>query len=158
MSDAATAPIAARPAGVVPHVPQHSNAYNIFILVLTVASLVVMVLLVLPLDPDTLSILRVYDNLICVVFLLDFAWNIRHSRPRSYYFVHQRGWLDLLGSIPSFGFFPAAGLFRLFRLSRLARISRLLRDGSAVEKLRASKDAAALYAVLTEGETSSHAA
>jgi len=43
-------------------------------------------------------------------------------------------------------------------LKALARISRLLREGSAVEKLRASKDAAALYAVLTEEETSSHAA
>src|SRR6516165_1962638 len=44
-------------------------------------------------------------------------------------------------------------------LKALARISRLLREGSAVEKLRASRDAAALYAVLTEGETSSsHAA
>jgi PTS system nitrogen regulatory IIA component len=43
-------------------------------------------------------------------------------------------------------------------LQALARISRLLRDGTAVEKLRASKDAAALYAVLTEGEPSSHAA
>ena len=37
------------------------------------------------------------------------------------------------------------------------RISRLLRDGVAVEKLRASKDAAALYAMLTE-EAASHAA
>jgi nitrogen PTS system EIIA component len=43
-------------------------------------------------------------------------------------------------------------------LKALARISRLLRDATAVEKLRAAKDAAALYAVLTEGETSSHAA
>jgi nitrogen PTS system EIIA component len=43
-------------------------------------------------------------------------------------------------------------------LKALARISRLLRDGPAVEKLRASKDAAALYAVLTEEEASSHAA
>jgi PTS system nitrogen regulatory IIA component len=42
-------------------------------------------------------------------------------------------------------------------LKALARISRLLRQGSAVEKLRASKDAAALYAVLTEA-TTSHAA
>ena len=42
-------------------------------------------------------------------------------------------------------------------LKALARISRLLREGSAVEKLRASKDAAALYAVLTEA-TTSHAA
>jgi PTS system nitrogen regulatory IIA component len=43
-------------------------------------------------------------------------------------------------------------------LKALARISRLLRDGAAVEKLRTAKDAAALYAVLTEGEPSSHAA
>lgn len=43
-------------------------------------------------------------------------------------------------------------------LKALARISRLLREGSAVEKLRASKDAAALYAVLTQEEASSHAA
>ncbi|HXG78483.1 MAG TPA: PTS IIA-like nitrogen regulatory protein PtsN [Methyloceanibacter sp.] len=43
-------------------------------------------------------------------------------------------------------------------LKALARISRLLREGSAVEKLRACKDAAALYAVLTENEASSHAA
>ena len=43
-------------------------------------------------------------------------------------------------------------------LKALARISRLLREGSGVEKLRACKDAAALYAVLTEGEASSHAA
>ena len=43
-------------------------------------------------------------------------------------------------------------------LKALARISRLLREGQAVEKLRASKDAAALYAVLTEAATSSHAA
>ena len=43
-------------------------------------------------------------------------------------------------------------------LKALARISRLLREGMAVEKLRASKDASTLYAVLTEDEASSHAA
>jgi len=43
-------------------------------------------------------------------------------------------------------------------LKALARISRLLRESSSVEKLRASKDAAALYALLTQEETSSHAA
>lgn len=43
-------------------------------------------------------------------------------------------------------------------LKALARISRLLRDESAVEKLRASDDAAALYALLTESEAASHAA
>jgi nitrogen PTS system EIIA component len=43
-------------------------------------------------------------------------------------------------------------------LKALARISRLLRDASAVQKLRSSKDATTLYAVLTQEEASSHAA
>jgi len=43
-------------------------------------------------------------------------------------------------------------------LKALARISRLLREGAAVQKLRSSRDAAALYAVLTQEDTSSHAA
>lgn len=43
-------------------------------------------------------------------------------------------------------------------LKALARISRLLREGAAVEKLRASRDTSALYAVLTQEEAPSHAA
>ncbi len=42
-------------------------------------------------------------------------------------------------------------------LKALARISRLLREPHALEKLRGSTDAAALYSVLTEG-AASHAA
>ncbi|KAB2915469.1 MAG: PTS IIA-like nitrogen regulatory protein PtsN [Hyphomicrobiaceae bacterium] len=42
-------------------------------------------------------------------------------------------------------------------LKALARISRLLREPATIEKLRASKDRAALYSVLTEPATS-HAA
>ncbi|MBM3543148.1 MAG: PTS IIA-like nitrogen regulatory protein PtsN [Alphaproteobacteria bacterium] len=43
-------------------------------------------------------------------------------------------------------------------LKALASVSRVLRDGEAVEKLRGSRDAAALYAVMTEQAASSHAA
>lgn len=42
-------------------------------------------------------------------------------------------------------------------LKALARISRLLREPSSIERLRASKDSAAIYAVLTE-PVASHAA
>jgi PTS system nitrogen regulatory IIA component len=42
-------------------------------------------------------------------------------------------------------------------LKALARISRLLREPSSIERLRASKDSAAIYAVLTE-PAASHAA
>ena len=108
-----------------------SNAYNIFILVLTVLSLAVMVVMLLPISDETMKLLSVYDNLICVIFLIDFYLNMRGAAKKSDYFIKERGWLDLLGSIPSLGLLTNigkfAGLFRLARLSRLARIMRLLR-------------------------------
>jgi voltage-gated potassium channel len=110
-----------------PVLREHGNAYNIFILVLTIFSLALMVLLVLPgVDAETRSLLLVYDNAACVIFLIDFAYNITGSRPRNGYFIHQRGWLDLLGSIPSLGIFQLSALLRLARLSRLARIRKLM--------------------------------
>ena len=105
---------------------EHGNSYNIFILVLTVYSLALMVLLLLPLDPDTRTLVNLYDNVICVIFLIDFTMNLRASRPKRAYFITRRGWLDLLGSIPSFGFIPFTALFRLARLSRLNRIVKML--------------------------------
>jgi voltage-gated potassium channel len=107
-----------------------SNAYNLFILVLTVFSLIVMVLLLLPFSEATIQLLTVYDNVICVVFLGDFFFNLFQAPTKSEYFLGRRGWLDLLGSIPSFGVFRIGGLLRLARLSRLARITRLLRGES----------------------------
>jgi voltage-gated potassium channel len=106
--------------------PQRSNSYSIFMLVLTVMSLAIMVLLLLPLDPATIHVLTVYDNVVCIVFLVDFFLNLRRASSKREYFITQRGWLDLIGSIPSFGFFKFTALLRLARLSRLARIARLL--------------------------------
>ena len=107
--------------------PKKSNAYEMFILVLTVLSLVVMVALLLPFNDATIKLLTVYDNVICAVFLLDFAMRLTRSDPKRAYFIDRRGWLDLLGSIPALGVFRWTALLRLARLSRFARIMRLLR-------------------------------
>jgi len=101
-----------------------SHAYDMFMLVLTVFSLIVMVALLLPLSAPTIQLLQVYDTLMCVFFLADFALNLVRSHPRRDYFVGRRGWLDLLGSVPSFGFFRFTALLRLARLSRFTRITR----------------------------------
>jgi voltage-gated potassium channel len=106
---------------------RRGTAYNLFIFILTIISLVIMVVLLLPLDDSTIGLLQFYDNLICVIFLLDFFINLRASPKKSDYFIKEGGWLDLLGSIPSLGVtFKYSGLFRLARLSRLSRIARLL--------------------------------
>ncbi|WP_395693290.1 potassium channel family protein [Nocardioides sp.] len=115
---------------------RQSNAYELFILVLTVYSLLIMVALVLPLSPPTLKLLGIYDNGICLVFLGDFAMRLLRAPSKRGYFFGERGWLDLLGSIPSFGFFRFSALFRLARLSRLARITRLFRGQRKSEIVR----------------------
>ncbi len=138
-----------------PVLREHGNAYNIFILVLTIYSLALMVLLLLPLDPETRALVNLYDNAICVIFLVDFAMNLAASRPKRDYFVSRRGWLDLLGSIPSVGFFQLTALFRLARLSRLARITRLLRGQAGkdlvVDVLRNRSQYATFITVLLAG-------
>ena len=116
--------------------PARSPAYSIFILVLTIMSLAIMVLLLLPLDAATIQVLTVYDNIACVIFLIDFAINLRRAPSKRYFFIDQRGWLDLLGSIPTFGTFRFTALFRLARLSRLFRILRMLRGQSGQALVR----------------------
>jgi voltage-gated potassium channel len=106
---------------------KRSNAYELFILVLTLLSLGIMVALVLPVSDATRQLLTVYDNAICIVFLIDFFGNLSRAPTKREYFIGRRGWLDLLGSVPALGFFKYTALLRLARLSRLARITRLLR-------------------------------
>ena len=103
-----------------------SHSYTIFMLVLTVFSLLIMALLLLPLNEATISALTAFDNFICVIFLADFGINLARSHPKREYFITQRGWLDLLGSFPALVGFPATALLRLARLSRLVRIRRML--------------------------------
>jgi voltage-gated potassium channel len=116
---------------------RESNAYELFILALTVYSLVIMVALLLPwLSAATVKVLIVYDNAICLVFLFDFGLQLKRAPSKRGYFVHGGGWLDLLGSIPSLGVFRFTGLFRLARLSRLARITTLLGGQSKRQLMR----------------------
>ena len=106
----------------------HSSTYNVFILVLTIFSLLLMVLLLLPrLSPATKTTLLFIDALICIIFLGDFFSNLRLAPNNRDYFFRQGGWLDLLGSIPSIPGLPWTTIFRLARLSRLVRIMRSLR-------------------------------
>jgi voltage-gated potassium channel len=115
---------------------EESHAYDLFILVLTVFSLAIMVLDILPISEQTRVLVTLYDNLICLIFLFDFFLNLFTAPSKREYFIGRRGWLDLLGSIPSFGFFTLTGLFRLARLSRLARITRILRGDKRKEIVR----------------------
>ncbi|MFN8622847.1 MAG: potassium channel family protein [Chloroflexota bacterium] len=118
-------------------VREHGNPYNIFILVLTVMSLIIMAALLMPfITPAEREALDFWDNFVAFVFLGDFIYNITGAKPKKAYFIRSRGWLDLLGSIPTFGIVPYAGLLRLARLSRLARIGRLMKGQAKGEMMK----------------------
>jgi voltage-gated potassium channel len=95
-------------------------AYEIFIGLLAVISLFNLAVSILPFSPSQKEIAALIDVPLTLIFLLDFASRLLRSEPKRVYFIEQRGWLDLLGSLPSF--------FRLFRIFRLVRVTRLLRD------------------------------
>jgi voltage-gated potassium channel len=110
---------------------KQSLAYNIFILVITVLSLIFMVLLLFPLAAQTIDLLRYYDNLFCFIFLIDFLITLNAVPSPSEYFFRRGGWLDLLGSIPTFG--TAFRFTALLRLARLNRLIRILRQMSGMK-------------------------
>src|SRR5262245_43731676 len=91
---------------------ERSLAYYMFILVLAVVWLGLLVLYFLPVSEQTRELLRFYDTVICLVFLFDFFLNLFTAPSKRRYFLRERGWLDLLGSIPFFGLFPVTELLR----------------------------------------------
>jgi len=104
-----------------------SNAYEMFILVLTVLSLAGWIAAASPVSTATRTMLEVYDTLICVVFLFDFGLRMFRARSAWHYFIREWGWLDLVGSIPTLAAFRFAGVLRLARLGRVVRIVKLMR-------------------------------
>jgi voltage-gated potassium channel len=115
---------------------RRGNAYSIFILVLTIQSLAIMVLILLPFSGPVNDTLLVWDAVICGVFLVDFTYNLASSHPRREYFISRLGWLDLIGSIPTLGLFKWVALLRLARLVRLNRLARHLGHQGRRELLR----------------------
>jgi len=110
-------------------VQRFSNAYELFILLLTLLSLADMLLLLFQwLAPQTRQLLQTYDLLLCLVFLFDFSLRLKRATSRRRYFFRHGGVFDLLGSIPSLGFFRFTALLRLCRVSRLVRAVRMLRS------------------------------
>src|SRR5829696_508740 len=95
-----------------------ATAYEIFIGLLAVISLFNLAVSVLPFSPALKEIAKIVDIPLTLIFLLDFTSRLLRSTPKRAYFIDQRGWLDLLCSLPSF--------FRLFRIFRLVRVTRLL--------------------------------
>jgi voltage-gated potassium channel len=92
------------------------------ILALSVLSLVTLAMIVFPifgLSEQQKDAIRILDGTMTVIFLSDFAYRLFSAESKRGYFIRDRGWLDLIGSLP---------LLRAFRIFRILRVSRLVRE------------------------------
>jgi voltage-gated potassium channel len=89
--------------------------YDLFVLLLTVLSLVNFVLLILPISETTKGVLLVVDLVASVFLLADVALRIRRAPTPRGYLIGDKGWLDLLGSLP---------FLRIFRIRRVVVVSK----------------------------------
>jgi voltage-gated potassium channel len=94
--------------------------YELFIMALSCLSIVNVVLLLpfSPLDHQQTIVVFIVDSLMTLIFLTDFTYRSLRADSFRGYFFHERGWLDLLGSMP---------LLRIFRIFRVLRVARLVR-------------------------------
>jgi voltage-gated potassium channel len=123
---------------------QKPSNFDLFILALSVFSLVNIVWLFVPLPEPIFRVVLIVDTVCTIAFLTDFFLRLRRAPARSTYFLRQKGWLDLIGSFP----FPVMRLARGFRMLRTYR--RLRRDGGEAVLRRMVADragSALLFAV-----------
>lgn len=74
---------------------------------------------VFKLPSETSALLNQIDNLVCIVFIGDFIWNVITAKSRLGYL--KWGWIDLVSSIPNIQ------ILRWGRFIRIIRIMRILR-------------------------------
>jgi voltage-gated potassium channel len=94
--------------------------FDIFVLALSVLSIVNMALAVAPLSPAVHNVVLTIDGVLCLIFLADFCLRLTRASRKRTYLIDERGWLDFLGSLP----FPGLRLARLFRMARVSSILR----------------------------------
>jgi len=125
---------------------------NLLIICLSIYVLIALLIdTVVTLDPEVSRLLSFIDDAICVVFLFDFGKRLYEAPDRVEFM--KWGWIDLVSSIPTLGWFRAGRAFRLFRLLRVLRAFRSVRHLAAhifKNRVQGTFSSVAIFAVLME--------
>jgi len=118
--------------------------FNILILVLSLYVLLsLLISTVFQLSGELTILLNYIDNVICIIFLIDFSIRFKNSENKLEFM--KWGWVDLVASIPSLDFLRAG---RLLRLIRLLRVFRALKSTKLIyEHINRNKKQSALTSV-----------
>jgi len=75
--------------------------------------------LLYPTNIELNKIFTFSDNIICVIFLSSFAYELYKSENKIYYIKHN--WLDLITSIPAIGILRYGKIFKVIKIFRIVR-------------------------------------
>ena len=98
-----------------------NTTYELFIVALSVLSIINLILYHLFSDPAVYGVADIIDQFLSVIFLGDFLFRFFTASFKSRYFLREFGWADLLASLP----FPQVKILRLFRIIRAGRLMRI---------------------------------
>jgi voltage-gated potassium channel len=114
--------------------------YELFIAAVSILSVFNMVLAYIPgVDPDAINVVYIINAVLTLLFIYDFGLRFATAPSRSFYFIRDYGWADLLAVI------PALRIFRLFRIYKAYRIIHKYGARYIVSYLSKNRAASALY-------------
>jgi voltage-gated potassium channel len=103
---------------------KYFGSWQLIVLILSIYILMALFIeTVFSVSDDTRKIIGYSDTFVCVIFLIDFAYNFFSAKNKIKYL--RWGWIDLISSIPT------VHAFRVGRMMRIVRILRLLRGVKA---------------------------
>lgn len=122
-----------------------SMSYELFILALSLLSLLNLVVTLIPrIDPTVREVVLIMDDFITVVFVVDFVSRLVSAESKRHYLMKDWGWADLLASLP----FYQVKIFRLFRILKVVHLSRIFGWHNILHEVRTNRAQSALYLVI----------
>ena len=125
------------------HKELKSTGYELFILLLSLVSIIDMVLSTFATrivsDIAVAEVVAITDMLLTTVFMYDFLYRMFTTHSKRQYFFRNWGWADLLACV------PMLRIFRLFRIVRAARLMRTFGLKNMINEVVNNRAGSALY-------------
>lgn len=91
--------------------------YEIFIALISILSVFNMFIIFIPgVNVESIHVVSTVNAFLTLIFLFDFGLRFSHAKSRSFYFIHDYGWADLLACAPLLRFLRIFRIFKAYRL------------------------------------------
>jgi voltage-gated potassium channel len=117
--------------------------YDIFIVCLTILSIINLTLYVFLSDKTILYVVGAIDLLLSAVFFIDFLKRLFAAKSKKRYLIFEYGWADFLASLP----FPQVKILRVFRLIKAYGLIKKAGMPTIMQEFKNNQASGALYLI-----------